>query len=48
LIIDVYPRRITGWRVSRAMRTDFMMDSLEQALYEGQLNGPGYRGGQLV
>ena len=32
-VIDVYARRIVGWRVSSSMRTDFVLDSLEQALY---------------
>ncbi len=31
-IIDVFARRIVGWRVSRSMRTDFVLDALEQAL----------------
>jgi transposase InsO family protein len=35
-IIDVYARQIVGWRVSRSMQTDFVMDALEQALYERQ------------
>jgi transposase InsO family protein len=25
-----------GWRVSRTMHTDFVLDALEQALYERQ------------
>jgi transposase InsO family protein len=25
-----------GWRVSRSMRTDFVLDALEQALYDRQ------------
>ncbi len=33
-IIDVFARRIVGWRVSRSARTDFVLDALEQALYE--------------
>ena len=33
-VIDVYARRIVGWRVSHSMRTDFVLDALEQALYE--------------
>jgi transposase InsO family protein len=33
-VIDVYARRIVGWRVSRTMQTDFVLDALEQALYE--------------
>jgi transposase InsO family protein len=32
-VIDVYARRIVGWRVSRSMQTDFVLDALEQALY---------------
>jgi len=35
-IIDVFARRIVGWRVSRSMRTDFVLDALEQALYDRQ------------
>ena len=35
-VIDVYARRIVGWRVSRSMHTDFLLDALEQALYERQ------------
>jgi transposase InsO family protein len=32
-VIDVYARFIVGWRVSSSMRTDFVLDALEQALY---------------
>ena len=35
-VIDVYARRIVGWRVSNSMRTDFVLDALEQALYDRQ------------
>ena len=35
-IIDVFARRIVGWRVSSSMRTDFVLDALEQALYARQ------------
>jgi putative transposase len=35
-VIDVFARRIVGWRVSSAMRTDFVLDALEQALYNRQ------------
>lgn len=35
-VVDVYARRIVGWRVSRSMQTDFVLDVLEQALYERQ------------
>ena len=31
-VIDVYARRIVGWRVSSSMRADFALDALEQAL----------------
>ena len=33
-VIDVYARRIVGWRQSSSMRTDFVLDALEQALYD--------------
>jgi len=32
-VIDVFARRIVGWRVSSSARTDFVLDALEQALY---------------
>ena len=32
-VIDVFSRRIVGWRVSASMRTDFVLDALEQAIY---------------
>lgn len=32
-VVDVFARRIVGWRVSDSMRTDFVLDALEQALY---------------
>ena len=35
-VIDVYARRIVGWRESHSMRTDFVLDALKQALYERQ------------
>ena len=34
--IDGYARRIVGWRVSKTMRTDFVLDALKQALYDRQ------------
>ncbi len=33
-IIDAFARRIVGWRVSRCAKTDFVLDALEQALYD--------------
>ena len=35
-IIDVFARRIVGWRVSSSMRTDSVLDALEQALFDRQ------------
>jgi transposase InsO family protein len=32
-VIDVYARSIVGWRVSRSLHTDLVLDALEQALY---------------
>jgi putative transposase len=32
-VIDVFSRRIVGWRVSRSLRSDLALDALEQALY---------------
>ena len=32
-IVDVFSRRIVGWRASSSQRTDFVLDALEQALY---------------
>ena len=33
-VIDVFARRIVGWRVSSSLRTDFVLDALEQAVCE--------------
>jgi putative transposase len=33
-VIDVFSRRIVGWRASTSLRTDLALDALEQALYE--------------
>jgi len=32
-VVDVYARRIVGWKVSASARTDFVLDALEQALH---------------
>jgi putative transposase len=37
-VIDVFSRRIVGWRTSAAMRTDLALDALEEALYARQPN----------
>jgi putative transposase len=38
-VIDVFARRMVGWRVSTSLRSDLALDALEQALYDRQLNG---------
>jgi len=43
-VIDVFARRIVGWRASSSLRTDFVLDALEQALYARR----GAGGGDLV
>ncbi len=35
-VIDVFARRIVGWRVSASARTDFVLDALEPAVYARQ------------
>ena len=53
-VIDVYARRIVGWRVSSSMHTDFVLDALEQALHarqperDGALTHHSDRGSQYV
>ena len=32
-VVDVFSRKIVGWRVSRSLRTDLALDALEQAIY---------------
>ncbi len=33
-VIDVFARRIVGWRVSRSMQSEFVLDALDQALHD--------------
>ena len=33
-VVDAFARRIVGWRVSRSMEAQFVLDALEQALHE--------------
>jgi transposase InsO family protein len=53
-VIDVFARRIVGWRVSTSMQTDLVLDALEQALYarrsrrEADLVHHSDRGSQYV
>jgi transposase InsO family protein len=35
-VIDVFARRIVGWRASSSLRSDLALDALEQALWERQ------------
>ena len=52
-VIDVFARRIIGWRVSRTAHAAFVLDALEQALHDrrpvkGGLVHHSDRGGQSV
>ena len=38
-VVDVYARRIVGWRQNSSMRTDFVLAALEQALCDRQPEG---------
>src|SRR6056297_1052965 len=40
-VIDVFARRIVGWRVSRSAKTGFVLDALEQALHARQPSESG-------
>jgi putative transposase len=33
-VVDVFSRRIVGWRASASLRTDLALDALEQAIYD--------------
>lgn len=33
-VIDVFARRIVGWKVSKSMHTQFVLDALEQAIWQ--------------
>ena len=43
-VIDVFARRVVGWRVSRSARADFVLEALEKALHERR----PFAGGGLV
>ncbi len=51
-VIDVYARRIVGWKASTSMTTDVVLDALEQALHarqrDGELIHHSDRGSQYV
>ena len=38
-VIDVFARRIVGWRVSSSMTTQFVLDALEQAIWQRNPHG---------
>ncbi len=38
-VIDVFARRIVGWRVSTSMSTQFVLDALNQAVWQRKPNG---------
>jgi len=35
-VLDLFSRRVVGWRVSNSLRTDLALDALEQALWQRQ------------
>ena len=39
-VIDVFSRRIVGWRTSTSLRSDLALDALEQALHDREVDGP--------
>lgn len=39
-VIDVFSRRLVGWRASTSLRTDLALDALEQALFDRETDGP--------
>ncbi len=52
-VVDVFARRIVGWRASRSAHAGFVLDALEQALHErrpvsGKLVHHSDRGSQYV
>ena len=52
-VVDVFARRIVGWKVSASAKTDFVLDALEQALHarrptQGDLIHHSDRGVQYV
>jgi len=46
--IDVFARRIVGWRASRSAHAGFVLDALEQALHERRPAGGGQRAASSV
>ena len=49
-VVDVFSRKIVGWRVSRSLGTDLALDALEQALRSRHCTGdlrPSYPGANI-
>jgi putative transposase len=46
-VIDVYSRRILGWRCANHLRTDLALDALEMAIWTRQREQDGDQGGDL-
>lgn len=40
-VVDVFSRRIVGWRASSSLRSDLALDALEQALWDRPVDGDG-------
>jgi transposase InsO family protein len=38
-VVDVFSRRIVGWRAHTSMRTELVLDALDQALHDRELDG---------
>jgi putative transposase len=38
-VVDVFSRRIVGWRASTSLRSDLALDALDQALYDRDTDG---------
>ncbi len=38
-VVDVFSRRIVGWRAASSLRSDLALDALEQALYDRATDG---------
>jgi putative transposase len=43
-VMDVFSRRIVGWRLNKSLRTDLALDALEQALWQRDHDGHDVRG----
>jgi transposase InsO family protein len=39
-VLDVFSRRIVGWRVSNSLKSDLALDALEQAIYDRETVAP--------